>query len=477
MVNLGLTDAQWKPLLLLRQGGCTTAVDLSRISCHDAGSITRLLDRLEAKALIQRVRSAEDRRVVNLELTEEGKKIAAQVPEIIVGLANEVLTGFFPRRIRTIHATADARTGQCALRQRRRHPMRLKSLAALVSASTLLAACASYSGIAPEFHKLELDNVQGVQAIAYADWPKDDAYRELNDPELTRLIEQVLADSPTVQAAIAKLNRAKSVSGLAESALWPQTGASISTTHERFSENGQTPPPYAGTVQDINDAQINGSWELDFFGKNRENLKASVGELRATEAETQATRVLLANNVARSYYALGRLLAQRELSEERARQRADLAQLVERRVKAGLDTRVELELAQGVLPEIARDIASLDEQIGLARHTLAALIGQGPNAVDALTPKLPTVTALPLPESVPADLLGHRADVVAARWRVDAATHGMASTKALFYPQHQPACLCRAVHHRLRALAESGSHQPGIGLAISLPLFDAGTSA
>ena len=94
MVDLGLTDAQWKPLLLLQQGGCTTAVDLSRIACHDAGSVTRLLDRLEAKGLVQRVRSAEDRRVVNLELTEEGKKIAAQVPEIIAGLGNEVLKGF-----------------------------------------------------------------------------------------------------------------------------------------------------------------------------------------------------------------------------------------------------------------------------------------------------------------------------------------------------------------------------------------------
>lgn len=94
MVDVGLTDAQWKPLLLLQQGGCTTAVDLSRIACHDAGSVTRLLDRLEAKALVQRVRSAEDRRVVNLELTEEGKKVAAQVPKIIAELGNEVLKGF-----------------------------------------------------------------------------------------------------------------------------------------------------------------------------------------------------------------------------------------------------------------------------------------------------------------------------------------------------------------------------------------------
>ena len=163
--------------------------------------------------------------------------------------------------------------------------MRLKSLATLVLASTLLAACASYSGIAPQFKPLDFDMVKGHSAVAYANWPKDDGYRELNDPELTLLIEQALADSPNVQAATAKLNRAKAASGLAESALWPQTGGSLSTTHERFSEHGQTPPPYAGTVQDVNDMQVSGQWELDFFGKNRENLKASIGEIRATEAE------------------------------------------------------------------------------------------------------------------------------------------------------------------------------------------------
>jgi len=94
MAVLGLTDAQWQPLLLLQQNGCATAADLSRVAGHDAGSVTRLLDRLEAKGLVRRVRSARDRRVVNLELTAEGRKIAQQVPEIIVGLANETLRGF-----------------------------------------------------------------------------------------------------------------------------------------------------------------------------------------------------------------------------------------------------------------------------------------------------------------------------------------------------------------------------------------------
>ena len=75
MIDLGLTDAQWKPLLLLQQDACSTAADISRISCHDNGAVTRLLDRLQNKGLVQRLRSAEDRRVVNLALTEEGERI------------------------------------------------------------------------------------------------------------------------------------------------------------------------------------------------------------------------------------------------------------------------------------------------------------------------------------------------------------------------------------------------------------------
>ena len=94
MVDLGLTDAQWKPLLLLRQGHCVTAAELSRMACHDTGAVTRLLDRLESKGLIRRVRSEADRRIVNLELTEEGAQVAAEVPKILSKLANQILAGF-----------------------------------------------------------------------------------------------------------------------------------------------------------------------------------------------------------------------------------------------------------------------------------------------------------------------------------------------------------------------------------------------
>lgn len=94
MAELGLTDAQWKPLLMIQQGRASTAAELSRISCVDTGAVTRCLDRIEAKGLVARVRSRDDRRVVNLELTEEGHRVADGVPQVLSVVLNQMLIGF-----------------------------------------------------------------------------------------------------------------------------------------------------------------------------------------------------------------------------------------------------------------------------------------------------------------------------------------------------------------------------------------------
>lgn len=95
MAEHGLTDAQWKPLLFISQGRGETAADLSRATCIDTGAVTRMLDRLEDKGLISRVRSAQDRRIVNLELSADGRRLADEVvPTVLAGVLNETLAGF-----------------------------------------------------------------------------------------------------------------------------------------------------------------------------------------------------------------------------------------------------------------------------------------------------------------------------------------------------------------------------------------------
>jgi DNA-binding MarR family transcriptional regulator len=90
----GLTNAQWLPLYKLYLGVATTVAELARECNHDAGSMTRMLDRLEAKDLCRRLRSSDDRRVVNLELTDAGRTAAKNIPAILSEVQNAYLAGF-----------------------------------------------------------------------------------------------------------------------------------------------------------------------------------------------------------------------------------------------------------------------------------------------------------------------------------------------------------------------------------------------
>ncbi len=97
MARHGITDAQWRPLWLLKSGVATTANELARVTCIDAGAITRMLDRLEDKGLIERTRSETDRRVVHLRLTQAGQATADRVPEVLASVNNDFLRDFSER--------------------------------------------------------------------------------------------------------------------------------------------------------------------------------------------------------------------------------------------------------------------------------------------------------------------------------------------------------------------------------------------
>ena len=90
----GPTYPQWIPLHKLHVGPATTVAELARECQLDTGAMTRLLDRLEAKGLCRRVRSVADRRVVNIELTDEGRAAAQEVPQFLARVQNEYLAGF-----------------------------------------------------------------------------------------------------------------------------------------------------------------------------------------------------------------------------------------------------------------------------------------------------------------------------------------------------------------------------------------------
>ena len=349
------------------------------------------------------------------------------------------------------------------------------ALTALAMAA-VLAGCASSAGIQSQSAALEPQAVglaqpaSGVAPLVVpADW-----WRAWGDESLARVIDQALQAQPSLKVAQARLRRAQAATAGEEAADGLKINGSVDATRQHFSANSIYPAPLGGSTRTLANAQIAGSWEFDFFGLHRSAIEAAVGSERAAAADLQAARNVLASNVAQTYVQLGRLLAQREVAQQALAQREQMLGLIRQRVDAGLDTRVELKQGEGALPDARVQIEQLDEQIVATRHALAALAALPPQSYDQLKPDLQALRTLPLPEVLPADLLGRRPDITAARWRMEAATKGVDVSKAQFYPNVSLTAFVGLSSIGLDRLVDSGSQHYGIGPAIHLPIFDAG---
>lgn len=358
--------------------------------------------------------------------------------------------------------------------KKQRTPMPLTRSALVIVAVLGLIACADMSGIQStatlrDASALGLPATQGATAMVDAQW-----WRDFGDDQLNRLIDDALVNNPSLKVVQARMARAQSSVDVTAASTGPQLNAAIDLTHQRYTANGAVPAPLAGSVRDTGTAQLTGSWEFDFFGKNRAALDAAVGNVRATQADADAARILLASNVARSYFQIARLNDQVVVARRLLAQREQALRLVKDRVNAGLDTRLELRQSEAGLPEARLQIETLQEQQTLAQNALQALIGQ-PNKPLALDKRaLSAITNIATVSALPSDLLGRRADVMAARWRVEAATQDVGNARAQFYPNINLVAFAGLSSIGLDRLVNAGSEQWGVGPALRLPIFDGG---
>lgn len=299
-------------------------------------------------------------------------------------------------------------------------------------------------------------------------------WRSWGDPQLAQLIAQTLKGSPTMADAQARVRRMQALSGVVDAASLPQATLGAEFSRQRYSANGLFPPPIAGRTWSNDTLQAGVGWNPDLWGQHKAELASAIGQVRAAQADAAMAANTLVHQVVRGHVALARLLAQQAVAERMVEQRQQMQQLVQQRREAGLDTRIEQAQSDSTLADAAAQAESLKEQITLTRHQLAVLSGQAPQALDAWSPRLDALRLEALPTHLGADLLGRRPDVVAARWRVEAATQDIQVARTQFYPNVNLSAFAGFNALGMDRLLDSGSRQYGVVPALRLPLFDGG---
>jgi len=338
----------------------------------------------------------------------------------------------------------------------------------------LLAACITPPKVAPVVKPVErrVDlGLTGAPAQIGSAW-----WTAYQDPQLNRLVEAALADNPTLGEALGRLHRAQSVVDATWAGLWPYVSYDASVTRERTSGKAAIPQQFAGSSLWLSGDLVNFSWALDFWGRQASLVRQARGEADAAALDAAAARLAIVSAVVRTYIDLERCYELVDVARREEQQRAQILDITRRRLSAGLDTNVELRQAAGEVPEARverlADEAAIDRDV----HLLAALAGRGASEYGQIQhPELRAEAVLPLPTSLPIDLLARRPDVLAARLRITAAQAGLAVAKADFYPNiNLLAFGGTAAVGEFPNLFLGRAATYGVGPALDLPLFDAG---
>jgi NodT family efflux transporter outer membrane factor (OMF) lipoprotein len=357
--------------------------------------------------------------------------------------------------------------------------MKTRRILLAVAVGLDVAGCVTLTGcvtppkdLSPQSSLHESDVGLAGEAVAPA---PEGWWRSFDDPQLNRLVDDALRDSPNLAEARARLRDAVAQADAAHAGLFPRANLDASVQRLHAPQNYFIPPPLAGEPTWVGQVGATLSWDLDFWGRQADGVARARDLAQASNLDIDHARLLLAGAIAQAYVDLYRAYALADIAARAEAQRLHIVEITQRRVAAGLDTRLELREAESQLPQARVARAQALAAAELAVHQLATLSGHGSEAYAAMKqPTLNLDAALPLPKDLPINLLVRRPDVLAARLQVQAADSQRLAAKAAFYPDVSLSAVAGFGAFGLNNLFSWSARGAGGGPMISLPLFDAG---
>lgn len=300
-------------------------------------------------------------------------------------------------------------------------------------------------------------------------WPQTDWWQPHDDGQLGDLIRQALADNPDLAAANARVRQA---SAMALQAGFDRQAQINGTATAQAVHAPDALAPDSSEISTLQALVLAGSYSLDLWGGKQAAWQAALGAQRAAEVDAQAAQLALTVAIVRSYAQLGYNVALKALAENDAKRATQALSLARQRVVAGIDNKLGLQGAQADVESARQRVLALENAINQNRFALAMLAGQGSGRAETITPPtMPLAMAATVPESLPAELLGRRPDIVAAKWRVLAADRQIDVAKASYYPNIDLAANLGFVAFDSGTLLSLPNRFYSLAPTVSLPIF------
>lgn len=299
-------------------------------------------------------------------------------------------------------------------------------------------------------------------------------WRALGDTTLERLVTDALAANPDLRAADARVRAARALRTTARLDLRPSVTASGGYTRQRVSS--ALVPGAGGSLpdQDLWDAGVRMSWEVDVFGRGRRTLRGRGALVDAAEEDVRDVRVLLAAEVARAYFDLRGAQDRLSVALRNAENQRRSLQVTRVRLEAGRGTGLDTERAQAQLSSTLAAVPVQQAAIAAAQHRIGVLLGRAPASVATELDGAAPLPPLPVlrPAAEPGALARLRPDVRVAERQLQAQAAFVSAARAESLPRFSVGGVAGFTSGSLDGLGGSGTPRYAIGPVVSWPLFD-----
>jgi multidrug efflux system outer membrane protein len=349
-----------------------------------------------------------------------------------------------------------------------------------ILAGCLTAALAGCS-LAPTYQRPAIDVPASYKdagglwtAAAPADTqPRGDWWQVFNDSTLDGLEQRLDAGNPSLAVALARYDMARAYVGEVGSQLFPQLGVEASPTNNRQSNNR----PLRGSNQpdeyDANTAQFSADYELDFWGRVRNEVAAGKAQAQAADADLASAKLSLQSQLADLYILLRGYDIQAHILDGSLDEYRKGLTMTENRMAGGIASGLSVARARNQLSDAMAQAAEVTAQRALTEHAIATLVGVPASRFSL--PASDTQIGLPaIPAGIPSTLLERRPDIAAAERRTFAANADIGVARAAFYPSFSLSALLGWQNTGNGSLLAAGNRMWALGPIGALSLFDGG---
>ena len=261
-------------------------------------------------------------------------------------------------------------------------------------------------------------------------------FEVFKDEELQKLIRTAAIQNYDLRAAVARIDAARANLGLARSDQFPQFVASADLTTTRTSENGQFGAVQGGKTRSVGSVLLNLlNFELDIWGRLRQQTKAARAELRASESDRQAVMTTVVSDVATGYFSLLELDSELAIDKRTLATREDSLRLIKFRQQGGVATMLDVRQAEQLVYQASQTIPDTERAIEQTENQISLLLGNSPGSIPRGRPLSQQEQPQAVPADLPSSLLERRPDIRAGEANLEAQHALVNVAKAAYFPR------------------------------------------